>query len=160
MLLSNFRHRLQQHRSDCLVACAEMVLTHLGIPTEYARLAKLLRAGQSFTPIGHLHDLKKLGLFVDIGDQGEVSMFAPYLSLGLPVIVGVKTWGWRHWNEVVTDHAVVIVGIDQEHEVIYLNDPFFTQAPIEMTLLEFEIGWEEKDRQYGIIALTPPELWQ
>jgi hypothetical protein len=29
---------------------------------------------------------------------------------------------------------------------------------MEMTLLEFEIGWEEKDRQYGIIALTPPEL--
>ncbi|MCE7981616.1 MAG: hypothetical protein DYG89_10510 [Caldilinea sp. CFX5] len=28
MLLSNFRHRQQQYESDCLVACAEMVLTY------------------------------------------------------------------------------------------------------------------------------------
>lgn len=157
MLLSNFRHSPQQHRSDCLVACAEMVLNHLGIPTEYPRLARLLRAGQLFTPIGHLQELRKLGLFVATGDQGEVSMFVSYLNLGLPVIVAVRTWGWRHWNEVITEHAVVIVGIDQEHERIYLNDPYFAYAPIEMALLEFEMGWEEKDRQYGIIALTSPE---
>jgi hypothetical protein len=135
-----------------------MVLNHLGLSIEYPRLAKALRAGKLFTPISHLSHLKQFGLFVSTGEQGEVSMFAPHLNLGLPVIVAVKTWGWRHWGNITTDHAVVIVGIDLEHGLIYLNDPFFANAPIEMSLLEFEIGWEEKDRQYGIVALTPPEL--
>ena len=31
MLLSNFAHRRQQRESDCLVACADMALNHLGI---------------------------------------------------------------------------------------------------------------------------------
>jgi ABC-type bacteriocin/lantibiotic exporter with double-glycine peptidase domain len=156
MLLSNFRHRPQRHESDCLVTCAEMVLTYLGIQISYERLAKRLRAGPSFTPFSHLRYLETLGLSLTLGEQGDLSIFEPNIEVGLPVVVGVQTLTWEHWQGEVTHHAVVVVGIDQANEVIYLNDPFFPNAPIEMPLLNFEIGWEEKDREYAVIRLTPP----
>jgi hypothetical protein len=64
---------------------------------------------------------------------------------------------WQHWQGEVTRHAVVVVGIDHERGMIHINDPFFPDAPIEMSLLHFEIGWQEKDREYAIIGLAPPE---
>jgi ABC-type bacteriocin/lantibiotic exporter with double-glycine peptidase domain len=156
MLLSNFRHRQQRHESDCLVTCAEMVLTYLGIQINYERLAKRLRAGSSFTPFSHLRYLETLGLSIAYGEQGDLSIFEPNIEMGLPIVVGVQTLTWAHWQGEVTHHAVVVVGIDQANSVIYLNDPFFPNAPIEMPLLNFEIGWEEKDREYAVIRLTPP----
>ena len=97
MLLSNFRHRQQQHESDCLVACAEMVLSYLGIQISYERLAKRLRAGPSFTPFGHLRYLETLGLSVTLGEQGYLSIFEPNIEMGLPiVVVGVQTLTWSH----------------------------------------------------------------
>ena len=156
MLLSNFRHSRQRRESDCLVACAEMVLTYLGIPLGYERLAKRLRAGRSFTSFSHLRYLAALGLSITLSEQGDLSIFAPHLEVGLPVIVGVKTLNWAHWGGEVTRHAVVVVGIDQAHGVIYINDPFFATAPVEMPLLTFETGWEELDRRYAVIGLAPP----
>ena len=51
---------------------------------------------------------------------------------------------------------MVVVGIDRENGLIYINDPFFPNAPIEMSLIAFEIGWEEKKRRYAVIGLAPP----
>jgi len=39
---------------------------------------------------------------------------------------------------------------------IFINNPFFAVAPIEMSLSNFEAGWEEKRRLYAVIGLTPP----
>jgi ABC-type bacteriocin/lantibiotic exporter with double-glycine peptidase domain len=157
MLLSQFTHRQQRRESDCLVACAAMVLNHLGLAIDDARLAKILRAGADFTPFTHLRYLEQLGLSVITGEQGDVSLFATYIALGLPVVVGSKTLLWPHWGDLITEHAVVVVGIDQAQGVIYLHDPFFAEAPIEMELLRFETGWEEKERQYAIVGLAPLE---
>lgn len=44
-----------------------------------------------------------------------------------------------------------------ENDLIYIHDPFFPTAPIEMSLIAFEIGWQEKDRQYATIGLAPPD---
>ncbi len=72
------------------------------------------------------------------------------------MIVGVKTFRWKHWGDEITDHAVVVVGIDWANDKIFINDPFFAVAPIEMSLVDFEVGWEEKRRLYAVIGLTPP----
>lgn len=90
-----------------------------------------------------------------MGEQGDLALFEPTLELGLPVIVGVQTLTWEHWQGEVTQHAVVVVGIDQANNLIYIHDPFFAHAPIEMPLLNFQIGWEEKDREYASIGLAP-----
>jgi ABC-type bacteriocin/lantibiotic exporter with double-glycine peptidase domain len=157
MLLSPFRHRQQQRESDCLVACAEMVLNHLGIQLAYVRLRKLLRAGPEYTPFSHLRYLERLGLSIILDKQGTALIFETQIAVGLPVIVGVQTLDWQHWDKVVTEHAVVVVGIDRENDLIYIHDPFFPVAPIEMSLIAFEIGWQEKDRQYAIIGLATPD---
>ena len=157
MLLSNFVHRRQQRESDCLVACAEMVLNHLGIQVRYQRLAKLLRAGPSFTPFSNLRYLGSLRLSVTIRKHGDLSIFAPIIELGLPVVVRVQTIGWPHWGKEITEHAVVVAGIDQSQGLIYIHDPFFAEAPIELTLLRFETGWIEGDGYYAIIGLAPLE---
>jgi hypothetical protein len=134
-----------------------MVLEYLGLTIDDTRLAKLLRAGADFTPFGHLRFLAQLGLSVIWGMQSEVSLFETYIELGLPVIVGVKTLNWPHWEGVITEHAVLVVGIDQAQDRIYLHDPFFAQAPIEMSLIEFEVGWIEQEGYYAVVGLAPPD---
>lgn len=129
---------------------------HLGVTINYTRLARLLRAGSTFTSFNHLRYLEALGLTITIEEKGSLSIFEQALEMGLPVIVGVQTLAWVHWQGEVTHHAVVVVGIDQANDLIYINDPFFPNAPIEMALLNFQIGWEEKFREYGIIRLAPP----
>jgi hypothetical protein len=134
-----------------------MVLNYLGIQLGYTRLAKLLRAGPSFTPFGNLRYLAPLRLALTIGKHDDLSIFEPNLTVGLAVIAGVKTFGWQHWREEVTEHAVVVVGIDHFHGVIFIDDPFFTDAPIEMPLIEFETGWIEGDGYNAVIGLAPQE---
>jgi hypothetical protein len=133
-----------------------MVLEYLGLSIAYARIAKILRAGADFTPFSHLRSLEQLGLSVILGTQGEVSLFETYIELGLPVIAAVKTLNWPHWGGITTEHAVLVVGIDQAHDWIYIHDPFFAQAPIEMSLIEFEVGWIEQEGYYAVIGLAPP----
>jgi len=156
MLLSNFIHKRQRLEADCLLACAEMALAHLDIELDEARLRKILRVGTEFTPFHHLRYLERLGLSISRGEQGDVSIFEAFIESGLPVLIAVKTIDWPHWGEIVTEHAVVVVGIDHLHDRIYINDPFFAEAPLEMSLQLFEIGWEEKARQYAVISLELP----
>jgi len=132
-----------------------MALNHLGLTMDYTRVAKILRAGADFTPFTNLRYLEQLGLSIVMSEQGDASLFETYIASGLPVLVAVKTLNWLHWEEVVTEHAVVVVGIDQAHNLIYIHDPYFAEAPIAMELLRFEIGWEKKKRLYAIIGLAP-----
>jgi hypothetical protein len=134
-----------------------MALNHIGVQIAYGRLSRLLRAGPSFTPFSNLRHLESLGLSITIGRDGDVSLFEQHIDLGLPVLVAVRTINWLHWGNEVADHAVVVVGIDQNKDAIFINDPFLAGAPIEMELIRFETGWEELDRRYSVISLAPPE---
>jgi hypothetical protein len=62
-------------KRHCLVACAEKVLTYLGHTIDYARVAKLLRAGTDFTPFTHLRFLEQFGLSIIWGMHGDVSLY-------------------------------------------------------------------------------------
>jgi ABC-type bacteriocin/lantibiotic exporter with double-glycine peptidase domain len=156
VLLLGIRHRRQQ-QADCLVACAAMVLDYLGVSVEEDRLHRILGTTEDGTPFPNIERLQALGLFITYGKDGDFSIFEHNIEIGLPVVVGVKTFTWAHWGGEVTQHAVVVVGIDSERSVLYLHDPFFAQAPIEMEFVPFETGWEELDRQYAVIGLAPPE---
>lgn len=52
---------------------------------------------------------------------------------------------------------MVVVGIDPSQDLIYIHDPFFAEAPIELSLLRFETGWIEGDGYYAVIGLAPLE---
>jgi ABC-type bacteriocin/lantibiotic exporter with double-glycine peptidase domain len=133
-----------------------MGLDYLGVAVDEERLRRRLGTTEQGTPFSNLERLQALGLFVHHAKQGDLPIFEHYLELGLPVIASVETFGWQHWAGEVTRHAVVVVGIDRENDVIYIHDPFYADAPIEMDLTEFMIGWEERERQYAVIGLTPP----
>ena len=47
------------------------------------------------------------------------------------------------------------IRVMREKAVIFAaQKAYFAEAPIEMSLLQFEIGWQEKDRQYAVIGLA------
>lgn len=155
MLLSNFVHKIQRHESDCLVACAQMILIHLGVSAPYERLVRILRSHELFRPFGNLRHLEtNLGLYVTLGEHRDIAIFERYIQVGLPLIAAVQTFTWAHWFGENTKHAVVVVGIDVDNDQIYVNDPFWPEAPIGLSLAEFQVGWIEEDRRYGVVSLT------
>jgi uncharacterized protein YvpB len=102
--------------------------------------------------------LRAQGFFVERG-QGDVETLWSRLTTGLPVIVAVRTDDLVHWikrtdihdEEKATDHAVVVVGLDEQ--TVYVNDPDFEQAPQMIDLDEFLLAWLERDYEYVVIGL-------
>lgn len=144
-------HQQQRQQSDCLAACASMVLEYLHIRVEYKRLLRLLRVGPIGTAFGNLAELHRLGVSVLI-DNGTSADVRQFLASGLPVIVFLDTAELAYWEYEHTDHAVVVIGMDEE--TVRLNDPEFREAPQVCSIGEFELAWLEKDNLFAVIFLT------
>lgn len=158
MLLSGLSHRQQPVEADCLVACVAMVLDYLAVPVNYPRLRRLLGTSEAGTPFHHVDRLRVQGFFVERG-QGDTETLWSHLTTGLPVIVALRTDDLIYWikridirdEEKATDHAVVVVGLDEQ--TVYVNDPDFEQAPKMIELDEFLLAWLERDYEYVVIGL-------
>ena len=158
MFLADISHRRQPREADCLVACTAMVLDYLAVPVNYPRLRQLLGTTEAGTPFHHLDRLRERGLFIE-RSQGSLAQIEFHLGTGLPIIVAVRTDNLPYWmnrfdindEEKATDHAVVIVGTDNEH--VYVNDPDFDQAPQLIDRDEFLLAWLERDYAYAVIGL-------
>ena len=139
----------------CLPACAQMVLAYSGIKKDQVKLAKQLkmipRAG---TPGSRIRLLASRRLEVIYG-SGEVADLRTALSQGVPPIAMVDTGQLPYW-EVATAHAVVLLAIDEK--TVLLNDPDKGQAPIRVTLGDFELAWYEMDNRYALLKKKP--LWK
>jgi ABC-type bacteriocin/lantibiotic exporter with double-glycine peptidase domain len=154
MLLLGVKHSQQQREADCLVVCCTMILDYLQVPITYDRLADLIQVQAYGAFFSNVHQLEALHLAVSSGQNAEITVFEQYLEAGLPVLVAVNTWTLLHWEGVETQHALIVVGIDLAHETIYAHDPFFTQAPWELSLHQFEPAWTEMGRQYAVVGLA------
>ncbi|MCQ3977962.1 MAG: hypothetical protein DPW09_31430 [Anaerolineae bacterium] len=75
-----------------------------------------------------------------------------HLSQGWPCLAFIKTGELPYWEENV-DHAVVVVGLDDQY--IYLNDPAFPTAPVQVDRKEFELAWLEWDEKYAVVSPRP-----
>lgn len=151
MPLLSVSHQQQRQQSDCLAACASMVLEYLHIRADYTRLLRLLRIGPIGTAFGNLAELRKLGVVVLI-DNGTSADIKRFLVSGLPVIVFLDTVELAYWKYEHTDHAVVVIGVDEQN--VRLNDPEFREAPQVCSIGEFELAWLEKDNLFAVIMLT------
>ncbi|MCL4303972.1 MAG: C39 family peptidase [Anaerolineae bacterium] len=141
-------HVQQQQPGECLAACAQMILTYLAIPVSYQKLLKLLRVKSGIgTPVAHLRSLKQLRVEA-VYQQGNFDELAIHLRQGHPCIVFLKTGELSYWPE-ATDHAVVVVGLDEEY--IYVNDPAFPDAPLQVDRGEFDLAWLEWDERYAVL---------
>jgi ABC-type bacteriocin/lantibiotic exporter with double-glycine peptidase domain len=103
-------HLMQVQQSDCLAACAAMVLVYLGKPVDYRRLLKLLDVDSFGAPRRNIARLARLGVDL-VYREANISLLLDTLRQGDPVIAFVDTGELGYWTE-VTNHAVVVVGIE------------------------------------------------
>jgi len=128
-----------------------MVLDYLHVPYTYPQLLRLLQIQVFGTWFRNIQFLQSLGLTISIG-YGDIETLEMYLTVGLPIIVYVDTgFLTSYWSE-STNHAVLVIGIDDES--IYLNDPFFQAAPQVISLNEFLPAWIEQKQLYAVVGLT------
>ena len=140
-------HQPQLKASDCLVACAAMALKHLDVRFRYNRLTKRLHTRQSGTAFRNLRYLSELNLIVKI-KYGDMQTLFELIDNGIPVIARVQTEPLSYWS-LGTDHAIVVVGYDDKS--IWVNDPYFEDAPKRVTQTEFELAWLDGEYLYATI---------
>lgn len=141
-------HRKQTQASDCLAACVAMVLDYLHRPVPYARLLSLLGIGPIGAPRRNILRLTRLGGLEVIYRTATLSLVAQYLLTRDPVIAFVDTGELSYWLS-TTNHALVVVGMDNEH--VLVHDPAYTIFPISISHLEFELAWLNGDNTCAVI---------
>lgn len=148
--LLSIPHQRQQHRSDCLAACASMVLGALedspAIP--YSQLLKTLNIKAFGAPSRNILRLATLDGVGVVHRMTDVAGLRQYIEQGIPVIVFVRTTELPYWS-VATDHAVVVVGFDEQ--AVFVHDPYFDEGPIAVSWGDFELAWLEHDYRYAVI---------
>lgn len=139
------QHVRQRAGGECVAACAAMVLGYMGIEVDYDRLKDLLRVNWFGTPFFRLRELEQLGITV-VYKQGLLRELHEHLLENRPCIAFVHTSELPYWS-LSTDHAVVVVGVDDKQ--VYLNDPEFPDAPIPVSIGDFDLAWLERDELYA-----------
>jgi uncharacterized protein YvpB len=94
--------------------------------------------------------------------RGNLETLRQHLEAGRPIIVPVDTELLPYWvtrrdvsaAEQITDHAVVVVGMDEEN--IYVNDPDFEAAPQAVELGRFYDAWQHFALRYAVIRRRWP----
>lgn len=144
-------HVQQRRTGECLAACAWMICSYLQIPVDYQRLVRLLEirdeVGVSFSKI---HNLEKLRLTVVYQKNGTLAQLYNLLAAGWPIIISVQTKELPYWNGVASLHAVVLVGMDAEY--VYLNDPEWPDAPIQVSIGDFDLAWLARGERLALLA--------
>lgn len=147
MSLLPVSHKEQSQQSDCLAACAAMVLDHIGVPVSYDELLELLQIGEYGALYGNLRHLEELGAKVLIA-RGEIDTLRSCIERDLPAIAFVDTAELSYWNA-ASYHAVVVIGI--EGDQIFVNDPAFADVPKKIAVDEFMLAWIGMEQFYALI---------
>jgi ABC-type bacteriocin/lantibiotic exporter with double-glycine peptidase domain len=147
----NVPHIKQTQPGECLVACAVMICTYLSISQSYKHLAKMLAVEQGIgTPFSRIRNLENLGITVDYHEYGTLQELYNLLYAGWPSIVSVQTAELPYWNQVSTQHALVVIGMDAQH--VFVNDPEFPHAPLQVLLGDFDLAWLAQDELYAVLS--------
>ncbi|MGB0387607.1 MAG: C39 family peptidase [Ardenticatenaceae bacterium] len=132
-----------------------MVLTYSGIKRDQVKLAKQMKTIPGVgTPGFQIRLLASRRLQV-IYRRGELADLRSALSEGVPPIAMLDTGELPYW-ELATIHAVVLLAIDEK--TVLLNDPDKEQAPIRVSLGDFELAWYEMGNLYALLKKKP--LWK
>lgn len=142
-------HLQQLRDGECLNACAMMVLDYIEYRIAYARLLKVLDIRTGFgAPSYNIRNLARFDIRVTYA-RGDLSTLYEHLLANQPCIVFLKTGELPYWHR-ATDHAVVVVGMDDE--AIYVNDPEFPTSPFRISLGDFDLAWLERDEMYAVLT--------
>lgn len=142
-------HRQQRGRADCLVACVLMVLDYLGDVYTEEQVIRLFDMDPELgVPASRIKRLEQWGLHV-LYKAGTMKDLRQHLTRKEPCIAFVNTIHLPYWDE-ITRHALVVTGTDEHY--VYLDDPFFDEAPQPVTHLEFLLAWDEFENAYAVIS--------
>jgi len=134
----------------CLPACAQMVLDYLGIIVEQKRLARILGVRAPLgAPASNVLRLRSETVDVIFAD-GAVRDLRNYLALERPLIVFVQAGELPHWRGCVSQHAIVVVGIDEVS--VGVLDPAAGSQVIDVPLGDFLLAWSELEYLYAVIT--------
>ena len=143
-------HFQQSADGRCLEACVCMVLAHLQNPVLENNVSDLFGSTEIGTPSSRVLRLINWGYEV-VYRSSTLEELQTWYKEGIPVMAFVHTQFLDYWQK-NTPHAVVIVGLDDQH--IYLYDPAFQTAPQICTLDGFLAGWIEMDEVVAVITPT------
>jgi ABC-type bacteriocin/lantibiotic exporter with double-glycine peptidase domain len=138
----------------CLAACVQMVLTYLGLPAAQERLARELDTRPPLgAPASNVTRLRSNVLDATIAAD-DLDGLRTHLAHGVSPIVFVQTGELPHWQGRVSQHALVVVGMD-EHDVLVL-DPAANADPISVPIADFVLAWGEMDYLFALFTRRLP----
>ncbi len=146
-------HQAQVGPNDCLPTSVAMVLSEAtGTTIPQADLVDLaeglgLLGPDGMSLEGGVQLLDHYGVDAEV-QTGSLDDLRTLLDQGTPVIIGLDaddlygTGDQPFSDDIVSGHAVVITGIDDEAGLVYLNDPGFPDgAGVAVSLDDFEDAW-------------------
>ena len=146
----NVPYSRQETDTGCLLACAQMVLNYWGISRTQTELGRLLGwRSQLGVPGSNITRLKSVELDI-VYEKGSLEHLATWLSRGVPVIALIQAAELSYWTEGLTQHAIVLVGIDEE--TVLALDPASTDHVIHLSVGEFALAWVAMDYRFAVIV--------
>lgn len=159
-------HQAQVGPNDCLPTSVAMILTEVtGEEVPQGDLVDLANELDLLGPDGMSIEggvtlLEHYGVDAEV-QTGSVDDLRAMLDAGRPVIIGLDsddlygTGDTPFADNMVTGHAVVITGIDDEAGLVYINDPGFPDgAGVAISIEDFEDAWTDADHTM-IVADDP-----
>ena len=145
-------HYPQADDGYCLPACIQMVLAYLGLSLTQDLLARKLDVHPPLgAPASNVARLRSDVLDVTF-TSGSLDDLRAHLARGNPPIVFVQAGEFPHWRGHVSQHAVVVVGADEQ--AVHVLDPAAGAAPIPVSTGDFLLAWSELDYIYTLVALS------
>lgn len=141
----------QESDAGCVLACAQMALGYLGISQAQSELARVLDADPDLGTISsRLTRLDSSELEV-IYTEGELDTVEDLLGQGHPVVLFVQTSELAYWKGHQTQHAVVVIGMDESTATVF--DPAFpeTDNPQHVQRLELQLASDWMHNRYAVI---------
>ncbi|MCP4362165.1 MAG: hypothetical protein GY796_29510 [Chloroflexi bacterium] len=143
------KHCQQIDWGYCLPACAQMALAQLGIEQDQSAIATILGTRPGIgTPFSNLRKLPQI--IAEISEWGALTAVEQAIQTETVVIAAVVTTpGLPGWNDLRTQHAVLIVNVTLE-EIVY-HDPSWKQGPTVASRNEFLLAWSEMAEQTAVL---------
>jgi hypothetical protein len=127
-----------------------MVLAYLDFSRTQDRLARELDVRPPLgAPASNVTRLGSNALDV-IFTAGDLDDLQSHLARGNPPIVFVQASEFPHWRGRVSQHAVVVGGIDEQF--VHILDPAADVTPIPVPVGDFLLAWSELGYIYALLV--------
>jgi len=143
-------HYRQLDDGYCLPACVQMVLAYLDLPSSQDRLARELDVRPPVgAPASNVIRLRSDVLDVTF-TAGSLDDLREHLAHSTPPIVFVQAGELPHWHGHISQHAIVVIGVDERD--VHVLDPATGAAPISIPVGDFLLAWGELDYIYALVV--------